>query len=120
MLVKPKDLDLFVILKKTNGLLPILLKMSIDKPQIDKESELDILTKVKREHEIILFNDDVNTFDHVIKTLVAYCDHSYEQAEQCAYIVHYSGKCVVKTGSYELLEPICNKLLEAQLSAEIH
>lgn len=89
-------------------------------PQIEKESELEVLTQVKREHKIILYNDDVNTFDHVINTLVAYCDHTYEQAEQCAYIVHYSGKCVVKTGSYEELEPICQKLLEAQLSAEIH
>ena len=94
--------------------------MSNKKPQIEKESELEVLTQVKREHEIILYNDDVNTFDHVINTLVAYCDHTYEQAEQCAYIVHYSGKCVVKTGSYEELEPICQKLLEAQLSAEIH
>ena len=84
-------------------------------PQIEKESELEGLSQVKREHEIILYNDDVNTFDHVINTLVAYCDHTYEQAEQCAYIVHYSGKCVVKTGSYEELEPICQKLLEAQL-----
>ena len=89
-------------------------------PQIEKESEQEVLTQVKREHEIILYNDDVNTFDHVINTLVAYCDHTYEQAEQCAYIVHYSGKCIVKTGSYEELEPICQKLLEAQLSAEIH
>ena len=94
--------------------------MSINKPQIEKESELEVITQVKREHEIILYNDDVNTFDHVINTLVAYCDHTYEQAEQCAYIVHYSGKCVVKTGPYEELEPICLKLLEAQLSAEIH
>ena len=94
--------------------------MSNNKPQIEKESELEVFTQVKREHEIILYNDDVNTFDHVINTLVAYCDHTYEQAEQCAYIVHYSGKCVVKTGSYEELEPICQKLLEAQLSAEIH
>ncbi len=94
--------------------------MSTEKPQIEKESEVDVLTQVEREHEIILFNDDVNTFDHVIKSLVAFCDHTYEQAEQCAYIVHYSGKCVVKTGLYEELEPICLKLLEAQLSAEIH
>ena len=94
--------------------------MSNNKPQIEKESELEVLSQVKREHEIILYNDDVNTFDHVINTLVAYCDHTYEQAEQCAYIVHYSGKCVVKTGSHEELEPICQKLLEAQLSAEIH
>ena len=98
----------------------ILPNMSIEKPQIEKESEEYVLTQVEREHEIILYNDDVNTFDHVINTLVAYCDHTYEQAEQCAYIVHHTGKCAVKTGSYEELEPICLKLLEAQLSAEIH
>ena len=94
--------------------------MTTENPQIEKESEISSLSKVERVYEIILFNDDVNTFDHVINTLVAYCDHTYEQAEQCAYIVHHSGKCAVKTGSYEELEPICNKLLEAQLSAEIH
>ena len=93
--------------------------MSNNKPQIEKESELEVLTQVKREHEIILYNDDVNTFDHVINTLVAYCEHTYEQAEQCAYIVHYSGKCVVKTGSLEELVPICSALLDAGLSAEI-
>ena len=94
--------------------------MSKKKPQIEKESEVDVLTEVQREHEIILYNDDVNTFDHVIKMLVAHCGHTYEQAEQCAYIVHFSGKCVVKTGSYDKLEPICAKLLDANLSAEIH
>ena len=94
--------------------------MSKEKPQIDKESEAELLTQVEREHEIVLYNDDVNTFEHVINTLVAYCDHTYQQAEQCAYIVHFSGKCIVKSGSYEELEPICLKLLEAQLSAEIH
>ncbi|MCH1453111.1 MAG: ATP-dependent Clp protease adaptor ClpS [Flavobacteriaceae bacterium] len=62
--------------------------MSTDKPQIEKESEVDELTQVEREHEIILYNDDVNTFDHVINSLMAYCDHTLEQAEQCAYIVH--------------------------------
>ena len=99
---------------------PVYDDMSKEKPQIDKESELEVLTQVEREHDIILYNDDVNTFDHVINSLVAYCDHTYEQAEQCAYIVHYSGKCAVKSGSYEELEPICLKLLEDQLSAEIH
>ena len=99
---------------------PVYDYMSMEKPQIEKESELEVLTQVEREHEIILYNDDVNTFDHVINSLVAYCDHTYEQAEQCAYIVHYSGKCGVKSGSYEELEPICLKLLEVQLSAEIH
>ena len=70
--------------------------MTTENPQIEKESEISSLSKVERVYEIILFNDDVNTFDHVINTLVAYCDHTYEQAEQCAYIVHHSGKCAVR------------------------
>ncbi len=70
-------------------------------------------------NEIVLFNDDVNTFDHVIDTLIAVCSHTSEQAEQCAILVHYKGKCTVKTGSYEELEPQCSALLHAGLSAEI-
>lgn len=69
--------------------------------------------------EIILFNDDVNTFDHVIETLIRVCNHQALQAEQCALLVHYKGKCVVKTGSIEELVPMCSALLDAGLSAEI-
>ena len=68
---------------------------------------------------LMLFNDDVNTFDHVIESLVEICDHDVTQAEQCAYIVHYHGKCVVKTGAYEDLKPRCLLLLEEGLSAEL-
>jgi ATP-dependent Clp protease adaptor protein ClpS len=85
--------------------------------------------KVKEEHlvdtlelplnEIVLYNDDVNTFDHVIDTLIYACDHTPEQAEQCAILVHYKGQCTVKTGGYKELEPRCTMLLEAGLSAEI-
>ena len=70
-------------------------------------------------NEIILYNDDVNTFDHVIKTLVKVCNHEWLQAEQCALLVHYKGKCAVKTGSYDELKPQCSALLDAGLSAEI-
>lgn len=70
-------------------------------------------------YEIILYNDDVNTFDHVIDTLIDVCNHEPLQAEQCALLVHYTGKCGVKTGSYKELEPQCSALLEAGLSAEI-
>ena len=59
------------------------------------------------------------TFDYVIDMLVATCDHTPEQAEQCSIIVHYKGKCTVKTGAYEDLKPRCSKLLQAGLSAEI-
>lgn len=70
-------------------------------------------------NEIVLFNDDVNTFEHVIDTLVTVCEHTPEQAEQCSLIVHYNGKCTVKTGEYNDLKPRCTRLLQAGLSAEI-
>ncbi|NND15320.1 MAG: ATP-dependent Clp protease adaptor ClpS [Eudoraea sp.] len=70
-------------------------------------------------NEIVLFNDDVNTFEHVIDTLIDVCDHTPEQAEQCSLIVHYNGKCTVKTGEYNELKPRCTRLLQAGLSAEI-
>ena len=70
-------------------------------------------------NEIVLYNDDVNTFDHVIDTLIRVCKHASEQAEQCAILVHYKGKCTVKTGSFDELKPQCTQLLEAGLSAEI-
>lgn len=70
-------------------------------------------------NEIVLYNDDVNTFDHVIDTLIRVCKHTSEQAEQCAILVHYKGKCTVKTGSLDELKPQCTQLLEAGLSAEI-
>ncbi|KAB7531398.1 ATP-dependent Clp protease adaptor ClpS [Flagellimonas olearia] len=86
----------------------------------EKESE-DLLLEeeVVEQNEIVLFNDNVNTFDHVIETLIKVCEHTPEQAEQCSLIVHYNGKCTVKTGEYSYLEPKCSQLLEAGLSAEI-
>ncbi|MCB9188550.1 MAG: ATP-dependent Clp protease adaptor ClpS [Flavobacteriales bacterium] len=70
-------------------------------------------------YDLVLYNDDVNTFDHVINQLVKYCDHNVIQAEQCAYIVHYNGKCQVKHGEFEQLKPICEALLEKGLTAKI-
>lgn len=69
--------------------------------------------------EIVLYNDDVNTFDHVIDTLIRVCNHTPEQAEQCAVLVHYKGRCTVKTGAFKELKPQCLQLLDAGLSAEI-
>ena len=86
----------------------------------EKQSEeLLVEEDIIKQNEIVLFNDDVNTFDHVIDTLIYACDHTPEQAEQCSIIVHYKGKCIVKTGDYDDLKPRCSKLLQAGLSAEI-
>ena len=83
------------------------------------QEDVDVLEKEVNLHEIILFNDDVNTFDFVIDCLVEICDHTAEQAEQCALLVHYKGKCAVKTGEYDELKPRCMQLLTRGLSAEI-
>lgn len=72
-----------------------------------------------KDYELVLFNDEVNTFDWVIESLMDVCGHTLEQAEQCALITHYKGKCGVKTGSWEALKPRCENLLERGLSAEI-
>jgi len=75
--------------------------------------------EVNNQNQIVLFNDEVNTFDHVIDMLMYACDHTPEQAEQCSIIVHYKGKCTVKTGDFDDLKPRCTLLLDAGLSAEI-
>lgn len=87
---------------------------------IEKVQE-DVLVEeaIGSNNEIVLHNDDVNTFDHVIETLIRVCKHDALQAEQCALLVHYKGKCTVKTGTIEELKPQCSALLDAGLSAEI-
>ena len=94
--------------------------MRYEKEYFEESEELLTETAEASEHQIILFNDDVNTFEHVIATLISVCEHTEEQAHQCSLIVHYKGKCSVKTGAYDELKPQCTALLEAGLSAEIH
>lgn len=81
--------------------------------------KIQIKTKETEQHKLVLFNDDVNTFDYVIDCLIAYCDHDALQAEQCAFLVHYKGKCIIKNGAKSELLPLCNTLSEKGLTAEI-
>lgn len=69
--------------------------------------------------DLVVFNDDYNTFDHVINTLVKVCKHSPEQAEQCTIIIHYKGKCAVKKGSFNELKPLRRSINDAGISASI-
>jgi ATP-dependent Clp protease adaptor protein ClpS len=87
--------------------------------KLEEDILVDNLIKDVMQSKIIIYNDDVNSFENVIICLVKYCNHDYEQAEQCALIVHYNGKCTVKTGPIKELTPQCLQLLEAGLSAEI-
>jgi ATP-dependent Clp protease adaptor protein ClpS len=87
----------------------------------DYETQEDVAIEVDIDEKFVLmlYNDDVNTFDHVIECLVDICGHARLQAEQCATIVHTKGKCDIKHGNYKNLEKMCTKLLNLQLSASI-
>jgi ATP-dependent Clp protease adaptor protein ClpS len=89
------------------------------RPQTHQEEDLALLEQVEGQREIVLHNDDVNTFDHVINCLCRICNHDALQAEQCAWIVHHNGKCSVKRGSYTTLAPMCTALQDHGLSATI-
>ena len=91
--------------------------MMIHKEKTQEDVLVDEM--VSREHEIIVYNDEFNTFDHVIEILIESCDHNPIQAEQCTLIIHYNGKCAVKSGEYKDLKPRCTKILEAGINAEI-
>jgi len=91
----------------------------MDAPVKDFELDEIIESANDEKYAIVLYNDDVNPFDHVINCLVKYCKHTGHQAEQCALLVHHKGKYAVKGGSMEVLEPICQSLLDNLLSAKI-
>src|SRR5215213_8976408 len=79
----------------------------------------DVLVDVEQPFHLIVWNDEVNTFEWVIETLMEICKHTYEQAEQCAYIIHYKGKYSVKEGSYEDLKPLCEAITERGINATV-
>lgn len=85
----------------------------------EQEADAAAVTEKEKLKNIILYNDDINTFDHVIDMLVKVCNHDHIQAEQCAYLVHHSGKCAVKSGTYKELKPLCANLLEKGLTTQI-
>ena len=95
--------------------------MSFVKNDILTESreETDLLTLHEETCKLIVWNDEVNTFEWVIETLMDICGHTQEQAEQCAFIIHFHGKYAVKNGSYEDLKPQCDAITERGINATI-
>lgn len=87
---------------------------NIEESEVLLEEELDL-----EDSALVVFNDDVNTFDHVSNILIKVCEHSVEQAEQCTLIIHYKGKCAVKKGSFKDLKPKCEAILDAGIQATI-
>ncbi|WP_276482197.1 ATP-dependent Clp protease adaptor ClpS [Paraflavitalea pollutisoli] len=81
--------------------------------------DVDVLTEAEEPCNLIVWNDEVNTFEWVIETLVEVCGHSAEQAEQCAYIIHFQGKYAVKQGTYDDLKPLCDAITDRGIGATI-
>ena len=79
----------------------------------------DVLTDTVDPLQLIVWNDEVNTFEWVIESLMEICDHTYEQAEQCAYIIHFNGKYAVKQGFYEKLKPMCDAITDRGIGATL-
>ncbi len=88
---------------------PDILEQEITKTVVNEEA-------VK---SLVLYNDDVNTFEFVTESLITVCKHDALQAEQCTYLIHYTGKCAVKNGTFKKLKPLCQALLDRGLSAQI-
>jgi len=88
--------------------------METDVLNIEKTDE-----KISNNNSIIIYNDDVNSFDWIIESLIDVCEHDKLQAEQCAWQIHLKGKCDVKNGSYDELEPMTSELLRRNINAEI-
>jgi len=84
-----------------------------------QSEETDLLTDAKNPCQLIVWNDEVNSFDWVIQTLIEVCSHSLEQAEQCAMIIHTKGRYAVKDGGYDFLKPMCDSITERGISATI-
>ena len=87
--------------------------------RISDQEVTDLLTETDHQFSLIVWNDEVNTFEWVIETLIEICNHSQEQAEQCAMLIHNKGKYAVKKGSYDTLKPQCDAITDRKIGATI-
>lgn len=96
--------------------------MNLSSMPLPELEEIELLLEELIDQEardLVVFNDDFNTFEHVIQVLMKVCKHTHEQAEQCTLIIHYRGKCSVKKGSREELKPLCEAILDSGIQAAI-
>lgn len=91
------------------------------KPDVSIEEEVELLEviEITEQMELVVFNDDFNTFEHVIRTLIKVCKHSPEQAEQCTWLIHHKGRCTVKLGTFDFLKPYRDAICEEGIDAKI-
>ena len=85
----------------------------------DTINETDLLEDIHFSYQLIVWNDEINTFDWVIKTLIDVCEHDKHQAEQCTYYIHHKGKYAVKNGEFDILKPMCDAITDRGIGATI-
>lgn len=90
-----------------------------ENPRRQYEEDVLVLEDIGLNKKLVVYNDDIHTFDYVIDSLIEICQHTLEQAEQCTMLIHYKGKCTVKSGSLDVLLPMHEKLLSKSLTSEI-
>jgi ATP-dependent Clp protease adaptor protein ClpS len=119
--VKIQIVILFVAPTKDKNALTLHFKFRVMKHGYQEEESVDVLEVIETTDmvDLVVFNDDVNTFDHVISTLIRVCKHTPEQAEQCTLLIHYKGKCAVKNGTFDFLKPMRESICEAGIEARI-
>ncbi|MFT3908175.1 MAG: ATP-dependent Clp protease adaptor ClpS [Ferruginibacter sp.] len=88
-------------------------------PALQPDEDQETLTIEQHPYSLVVWNDEVNTFEWVIETLIEICKHSQEQAEQCAFLIHNKGKYAVKNGSYETLKPQCDAITDRAIGATL-
>jgi ATP-dependent Clp protease adaptor protein ClpS len=93
--------------------------MFFDQTKTRESEQVDTLVDEESPLQLIVWNDEVNTFEHVIETLIEVCGHSQEQAEQCTLLIHFKGKCSVRNGDYDSLKPMCDAITERGIGATI-
>jgi ATP-dependent Clp protease adaptor protein ClpS len=88
---------------------------------VEEQQLIDVLEVIEtiEVRDLVVFNDDVNTFQHVIDTLIRVCKHTPEQAEQCTWLIHHKGKCTVKTAAFDILKPLKDAICEVGIDAKI-
>ena len=91
----------------------------LNNPKTVQWEDTDVLTAYDEPCSLIVWNDEVNTFEWVIETLIEVCGHSVEQAEQCAMLIHTKGKYAVKRGSYDDLKPLCDAITDRGIGATV-
>ncbi len=92
---------------------------SLTRGKEQEDVDVDVLEDIQDPFRLIVWNDDVNTFDWVIDTLMDVCGHSREQAEQCAWLIHHTGKYAVKHGEYSDLKAMCDEITNREIGATV-